>query len=146
MSLVYGFSRPKDLLDKLRRERDRLDAAVKRQDDIEIADYLFNMVVTAFHIKDWLIQNQQGQNYTKSDVEEYITQTKALSTCRDLCNTGKHFIIDRYFPQTQDVYSSLGASMVIKVSLSDGTKYKAVELANQAIDAWDVFFNQYTIN
>lgn len=142
MTLVYSFTKPIELLKKLQREQNRLKEAAAKQDDDEMADHLFNLAVTAFHIKDWLKENQQGQRYSKKDVEDYVNSTKVLSACRDLCNSGKHFQIDRYVPKTQDVYASAGASMVIKILMVDGTKYEAVSLGEQAICAWESFFQR----
>jgi len=145
VSLVYRFNKPVELLEKLRRERDRLRHALTLQSDEEMADHLFNLVVTAFHIKDWLKESSKGQTYSVSDVESYVQSTQVLSACRDLCNSGKHFQIDRYTPATRDVYGSAGASVVIKVLMCDSTKYEALDMADQAIAAWERFFNRYGV-
>ena len=76
--LRYGFETAGELLEKLNRDRSALYAAINSQCDIQIADAIFNFVVTGFSIRDW-VKDETGE-----DVHKYIRDTRALAACADL--------------------------------------------------------------
>ncbi len=96
MKLLSYFRSSKDLLDKSLRELAKLQKAIDNSDEREIGDCVFNFFITNYHIKDWLIQSD---NIDKKTVEKYIKNSEWLRICEDLCNSGKHFKIDRGEPQ-----------------------------------------------
>jgi len=149
MKLTYRFQSPHDLLEKLRRERERFSKSYLTGPSAEVADHFWNFVVTAYHVKDWLKKHSTTQ-YTKQDVESYVKGSVVLSACRDLCNAGKHFAIDNYTPVvTSAPHESAGPQTImagfskIKVPMPDGTALEALALTGKAITEWEQFFQKY---
>ena len=163
MTLTYGFSTPRDLLEKARRDLLKLDAAAQTDDTQAVGDALFDFAVTTFHVKDWL-KEQPGAPFQPQDVEDYVASNAAISSFHDLCTAGKHRVISRYQPSTVEVLASAGPATDIaahfadgarsnrdlnrvvirrKVILTDGSRNEVVRLARSAIEAWDAFFRQH---
>ena len=154
MSLTFGYSSPRDLLEKARRDLVNLEGAAVTQDTTTIGDALFNFAVTAYHVKDWL-KLHAAVTYSPQDVENFVQSSAALSSCRDLCNAGKHAEITRYSPSTADVSASLNsvaavvpgglATPIVRVKIirNDGTRREAVQLATEAISDWERFFDEH---
>jgi hypothetical protein len=157
MSLTIGMSTPRDLLEKAERDLSALEGAAATQDETMIGDALYNFAVTAYHIKDWL-KKHRSKSYAARQVEEYVNSSMALSSCRDICNAGKHATITQYAPTTEEVTASLGAVTEIvmpgrlatpikrvKIVRKDGSRHEAVELATRAIEDWKRFFDQHGV-
>lgn len=163
MALTFYFSKPNDLLDKLRRDKARLQAAVASCNMQQIADDIFNFANTAYCIKDWLKKNTNGK-FRGSNVEAHVKAHSVLDACRDICNANKHYTVTDYVPITEDVYvSASGASSVavpgqsagfsleastapefkVKVLLKDGAKFEVIDFANQVVGRWEAFFEKY---
>ena len=79
-----------------------------------------------------------------------------MSSCRDLCNAGKHVVITRYEPVNGECVLHLTTPCSapfpgqlatpifrVKIMRKDGTKREAVELATEAISDWEQFFSQH---
>jgi hypothetical protein len=157
MSLTFGFKTPHDLLEKARRELAALETAAMIQDETEIADALYNFAVTTFHVKDWL-KSHRSDSYVARDVEDYVARSPALSTCRDLCNAGKHFDLT-YEPTTEAVVASANSMPAdlapvgslntpiyrVKVVRNDGSRHEVVAIATQALNDWERFFELHKI-
>jgi hypothetical protein len=157
MSLTFGLNTPHDLLEKARRELAALEIAAMTQDETEMTDALFNFAVTTYHVKDWL-KCHSSDSYGARDVEEYVARSPALSTCRDLCNAGKHFDLT-YEPTTGAVVASansMSADLVpigslntpiyrVKVVRNDGSRHEVVAIATQALNDWERFFELHRI-
>ena len=162
MALTFYFSKPIDLLDKLRRDKTRLQTAVTSCDMQQIADDLFNFSNTAYCIKDWLKKNSNGK-FSDRDVEAHVKAHSVLDACRDICNANKHYTVN-YVPITEDVYvSASGASSMavpgqstgfsleasttpefkVKVLLKDGSKFEVINFADQVVSRWEEFFKNY---
>ncbi len=154
MSLTFGYTSPRDLLEKAYRDLNELDVATMSQDVTEIGDALFNFAVAAFHLKDWL-KHHATASYTAQEVEDYVQSSVALSACRDICNAGKHAEITRYNPCTKEVSASHNsvASVLpgqlestffrVKIIREDGSRREAVELATEAVADWERFFAKH---
>src|SRR6266487_1410203 len=89
MSLTYGMKTPRDMLAKLQRERARLDNEVS-------GDNLFNFVVTAYHIIDWIKNDPSVPAPAKTEVVSMYGNTH-VAVCRDLANASKHFALDKNY-------------------------------------------------
>jgi len=148
--LVYGMTKPGDILAKLDRERTRLREAVASGTDSEIGDCTFNFAVTGYHIAEWV----RGHNSSlKPAVDGFLRGITELQACRDICNASKHFQITRYVPDTADVYHSAppprasendeDAHKRIKVLMSDGTKFELLSFADAVVSKWENFFQQH---
>ena len=163
MALTFYFSKPDDLLAKLRRDQARLLATISSRNMQQIADSLFDFANTAYCIKDWLKENTNGA-FQGSDVETHIRVLPVLSACRDICNANKHYSVTNYVPITQDIYvSATGVSSMavpgqsvgfplestttpyfkVKVLLTDGTKFEVSDFAGQVVSGWETFFKRY---
>lgn len=62
-------------------------------------DALFHFFQDAYHLKDWLINDEIA--VSKRDVERAVSASKELSICADLCNGTKHRALTRD-PRTGD--------------------------------------------
>ena len=105
MDIKFGFREPRSLLNKIVREKNRLSKAIQKQCDEDLVDAFFNFVVTAYHVKDWLVRHPTS-NIAKGDVEALISATPVLETCRDICNHSKHFMLN-YPPKTKKIDSTI---------------------------------------
>ena len=157
MSLTFGLETPRDLLEKAHRELAVLESAAMMQDETQMADALFNFAVTAYHVKDWL-EHHLSRTRSSVDVDAYVARSPALLICRDLCNAGKHVVLE-YKPVTEAVLASTGSTPpgraldgsrsdpVYRVVIvhKDGSVLDAVELATQAMNAWERFFAAHQI-
>jgi hypothetical protein len=152
MSLTFGLNTPRDLLEKARREFAILESAAMMQDETQMADALFNFAVTAYHVKDWL-EHHLSRSRSSVDVDGYVARHPALLICRDLCNAGKHVVLE-YKSVTEAVLASpesTPAGLALDGSRSapiyrvvvvrkDGSTLDAVELATLALNDWERFF------
>ncbi len=161
-SLKYGFQNTQDLMGKVEREKARLLESVTRQDKLEIADAVFNFAVTAYHIKDWLINETLGP-HSRNVVEECVNSQKVLCICGDICNGSKHRVFNaRYKPRSNAkdiVISPLTVDMetitcdseipingyTLRVQLEDGDEFEILDFANKVIEAWKMYFKRYGI-
>ncbi|SRR6266487_708322 len=147
MSLTYGMKTPRDMLAKLQRERARLDNEVS-------GDNLFNFVVTAYHIIDWIKNDPSVPTPVKTDVQSMYSNTY-VAVCRDLANASKHFALDKNYKGSVTAKTSatggygvgrygkggygIGEQSIVVV-LTDGQRFDALELAQKVLDAWGAFF------
>src|SRR5688572_14456733 len=118
MALAYGKSSPQDMLEKARRDLDRLEAAHNAQDEGAGSDALFDFAVTLTSLKDWL-KEHPGRSFTSGQVESLVASSVALSSFRDIANGGKHRVIRNYAPVTDDVSASATPSMQVIGSFRD---------------------------
>jgi hypothetical protein len=97
---MHGFfdvKTPRDLLQKLEREYERL-----RENPAD-ADHAFNFFVTAEHIPDWIYnQDMPTRGTGRPDLLEnkkpgdFKNTHTVLRICSHLANGGKHFHLDRH--------------------------------------------------
>ncbi len=165
MALPFELKTPRDVLAKAKRELDVLRSAIAAQDKSRIGEALYNFSVTAYHVKDWLIE-QPGAAYTKQEVEDYVRNDRSLSTCRDLCNSNKHKNITKYVPDAIEttasalstikvsdqstvnqvpLYTTSTPPFRVKVILSDGKRLEAVQLAEEILRTWEAFLLKHGI-
>ena len=84
MSLIPGFSNPRDLFEKLKRDAQKLDTSTS-------ADSLFNFVITAWHLQEW-VENGPAQSDTRLRTAiRDLRDADELQICRSLANSSKHF-------------------------------------------------------
>ena len=160
MTLTYGFSGARDILEKARRDYARLLAASASRSENALPDALFDFAVTVFHVRDWL-KHHPTAGFTPQDVETFVRSSTALSAFHDLCTASKHKQITLYRPTTFEVVASAVAptstvlgdgapeavhkAFVTKVVKADASRHEALALAAQAIADWDAFFNEHDI-
>lgn len=165
MVLSYGKSSPHDILAKAERDLDRLVRSEIAQDDSEVSDALFDLAVSVTSLKDWL-KEHSGTSFSSSSVENFVLNSTALSSFRDIANQSKHRTIRKYSPVTDDVTTSAIAitsyditypsedaphdqpkepTRRLKIIRADGTRHRAVDLGQEAIREWKVFFQKHDI-
>jgi hypothetical protein len=162
MALTFELNSPQDVLAKVRRELAILESAAASQDKQRISDALYNFSVTAYHVKDWL-REHPGASFSTTDVEDWIPQHESLSICRDICNASKHRKIKKYKPVTASLTASVmpAVSVVmkfgegglsapptpkrfrVKAVLADGKRIDVLQVAKDAVTAWEAFFNRH---
>ncbi len=92
-SFRFGLEAAGDLLMKLRLEHALLAGESTPYD-------VFNVVVTAYHLVDWVAKDPSVPAAAKADIAS-IRDHKYISICQDLANSNKHFEIDLSHPAYQ---------------------------------------------
>jgi len=152
MSLRYGLQSPRDLLEKL-----EADAAAL---EIEITSHgLFNFVVAAYHLCDWIKKDPAVPQSAKQAITS-VRADKNIAVCRDLTNATKHFSLNIGHKRqvANDATSSMGFGVGrygkggfgvgeerIEVELMDGSTIGALDLKNNVVAIWTTFFKTHGI-
>ena len=160
MSLVFGISSARELLDKLRRNEARLLEALSTNDEEAIGDALFDFAVTGHSVKDWA-KEAAASLASGIDVEAFVKANVNLQACRDIANSSKHQSITQYVAATARVYASANAvysvsgfgkqepidtenyaHFKIKILMTDGIKIELREFTKNVVAAWDSLLHQ----
>lgn len=130
---------PRDMLDKARREYQRLSERF----DI---DNLFNFVVTAYHISDYI----RKTGAVAQGVLDTFLQDQDIKDCRDLCDKGKHLVLTKRSDPTTHVWSGyVGGAPIGMLPIGGGGKWvlftgdREVDvewLAERVLTKWGAFF------
>ena len=103
--------------DRMRRSLVRLVAIAEGRapaDSSTARDALFHFFQDAYHLKDWLI-NDESACLTRAEVEETVSQSRQLSMCADLCNGTKHRTLTRKARTGDPSTAFTGQSVTIQV-------------------------------
>ena len=140
----FELATPRDMLEKARREHARL----RGHWDI---DNVFNFVVTANHIRDYV---QRLGSVPGADMDAFLSD-QDLKDCRDLCDKGKHVrLTHRPDPSTRIMSSHVGAGMLGEMMVGAGdtwyleTAGRAVDidhLADRVLKKWEHFFSLHAL-
>jgi hypothetical protein len=151
-ALTYSFKSAQDMLNKLRREHQRLLTEVS-------GDNFLNFVVTAYHLAEWVEKDPKVPAAAKNDIPT-VRKASSIATCRDLTNASKHFNLKAgYKDQVASTATSMsgwGAGRYgvggygigeesITIDLLDGTSLNALGLAADALQEWESFFTRHSI-
>lgn len=158
--LNYWYNSARDLFGKVYRDKDKLHESVNSQDHERIADAIFNFVVTAYHVRDWLKQ-EAITSFIPQDVDNYVNHNKVLSICADLCNGSKHRILTKSLKSTATgtgnsplkvSMTSITCSSSIAVTgftpvidTLEGNQYDILSWADQVVSTWEDFFTRHGI-
>lgn len=141
---------PRDMLDKAKREANRMAA------DLNNIDHIFNFFVTAYHIQDYI---KSAKAAPAADCKNLLA-TPDFEMCRFLCNKGKHLKLDDKSIKHQDASThrrggaAFGASAFNTVAFNagpstvftvDGQVVDIHALAKRLIEAWEAFFAAHYI-
>ena len=100
----FELSAPVHMLDKARRELDRLERVL----DI---DNVLNFFVTAYHIKDYV----ESSGRIPKPALEKLFEDPDMRFCQALCNKGKHLVLTRSAdPSTRIPAASSGPDTLVK--------------------------------
>ncbi|MCI0558489.1 MAG: hypothetical protein MN733_08340 [Nitrososphaera sp.] len=153
------YSGPRQLLEKAKLDEQSLRKALEQGDESSVRENLFNLVVTTYHIVDWV---KSYHSDLKNEVYTHLESCEALRACRDLCNASKHVQISlehrayqQHPPVVEEVVVSATVATVLsplsspswrlKVQLTSGQRLPAEDLAHKAIGAWEEFFLKHNI-
>jgi hypothetical protein len=133
-------------LDRVRRWYHR---ASRTEDPTDRYDFLYAFFENAFHLRDWLIDNNAVSG---EDLRILFATNEDMRLCRDLANSHKHYSLRdpsqptppseayEYSPGT----GNLGTDVSL-VILSDGTKHDAFDLARRILLAWEDFIASHVV-
>ena len=85
------FGSPRDLLDKAKRDLERLNDATVKGDVIAGRDALIDACAALYHLLDWMTVLCPGYNVAARD---HANASKWIMLCKDICLAGKHFSLD----------------------------------------------------
>ena len=146
--MPIGLDSAHDLFRKVERDRAAVERAVT-------PDSLFNFVVTAHSLCDWVQKDPTISADAKEACANLAKTNNWLRACRDLANGSKHFAIDRYEPFVQhaDVVSGYDVGRYgageygrgeWQVTVSwDGNTHDALELVAKVAEIWTAFFREH---
>jgi len=116
--------------------------------DDECLDQIYNLFMNCYHIKDWLINDQEFPADSKQ-VEEYINEKRELKLCADLCNGHKHFVLSK--PRSHEypnVHKETSTVQLKASSIEKNTGYivatnsgheDALALAHKCLILWEQY-------
>lgn len=151
-ALTYSFQSAKDMLEKLRREHQRLQTEVT-------GDNFFNFVATGYHLAEWVERDPSIPGPAKSDLASVRAGT-CIATCRDLTNASKHFRLNSNYQNqvTSNAKSERGFGVgrygmggygggeeSITIELLDGRTFNALEMSDEVLQEWEAFFNRHAL-
>jgi hypothetical protein len=142
---IYGFQTPRDLLEKLKRDGDRLWSDVT-------PDNLFNYVVTAWSLIDWIKNGPAVGDPVLESARKMLLDDPYLQVCRDLTNHSKHFTL-RYSPSVTGVasvggygtvpYGSAGYGQGTYAIQAGADTYYVHDLIGEVLLLYETFFATY---
>jgi citrate lyase synthetase len=147
-------------LDRIKRlEEDLQRFSISSDDNFETAiDTFTSFFIQCYHLRDWLIESRYG----RIDIDIFISESFALSLCRDMANKQKHKTIDKYEPQNHLVEHKVDDSNILSpiiryydphrkenrfgVDVEEyGTLIDVLDLADKCISEWERFLYIYSI-
>ena len=118
-------------------------------------DDIYTFFMHCYHLKDYLKNDPEYTKHTNSEIESYISSTRSLSLCADICNGLKHLKLTN--PRSGNVLE-LGAHTMsmnllgyifgddneLKTTVSASFKHgnnelDAFTIAKESIEAWHAF-------
>ena len=141
-----GMLRSYDRLKKIETNNGNTIGNTESRDAVE--DF-FNQ---CYHFKYWLIKDT-SMNIEKENLENFITQSSALSLAADYCNSFKHAGLDgepRSGKDIQKINTHINfdltpkgfvASSHLEITISD-QKYDSFKLAEDCIKDWNLFLEK----
>src|SRR5262245_52210928 len=159
---TFALENCRNLLDKLKREIDRFQAAGNEIEDCK--DFAFNAAVTAWQLCDWVFadmtsaQRDKYQIHNVNQMREYARyHCRALHLCRQAATASKHYTVDQHSDPNVEIVvtvnsSSPPAQIPTQVALGcsvyfvDGReKREAVDVFGDAFQFWTDFIYKNNI-
>ena len=97
-NLSFDLKTPEHLYEKLSRELERLDAAVREESQLRAIDHALNFAITAWSMCDWLFAAGRAVSVAteKGGFKAWVKdQSEDMQLCADLANGAKHFTLRR---------------------------------------------------
>lgn len=114
-------------------------------------DRLFNFVVTAYSLVDWVKNDPKVPLDAKDPkVLGSLRDDQWIKVCGDLAIACKHFELTKRRPITAKTQSRQGGRYGIgeewiTVQLNDGFSFNCLFMADNVIDTWEDFFQKFNI-
>lgn len=151
--LICKLNGPCDLLEKLRADVELLEK--------QVTTYrFFNLVVTGYHILDWIKNNECIPTATREAVKN-MYGNEYISVCRDVANASKHFKFrenykNRKIKSAKSMQGPFGIGRFgkgvfsvgeeqITIECLNGCKHDALKFAKAVLQTWDDFFKEHNI-
>jgi hypothetical protein len=132
--IASGFTSPRDLLEKLRRDSEKLKSEVNK-------DNLFNFVVTAWHLgRDWIKRSAIPLPAMEAERVKMMSEPE-MKICGDIANATKHSARDRNAITTNLIHhppATFGQAVFGLSHFGDGrgTYTLVVGSTNYDLDLW----------
>jgi hypothetical protein len=149
MNLRAGLLSAQDLLAKLKRDAELLESEVT-------SDRLFNFMVTAHALNDWVQNDPSVPQIVKDGLSCHRSDVR-LNVCRDVANSLKHFELDDRNAAravTESASSSTGFSVgrygkgslgkgeeSISFTLKDGQRIALLPFCSQVVELWQSYLS-----
>ena len=125
------------------------------RDSTEYDDDLWSFFLNCYHLKDWIRNDPEVEEEIRGGVEEFVSGNEELRICADLANRSKHLKLDRFVRDDARITSrnvivyaptagsdSTGTSTCEHtITLRDGHKRIALDVARKAVEAWGCFLS-----
>jgi len=153
-------------MSKFSEQFERVKRSLKRienqdRDSTEYDDDLWHFFQDSHHLKDWIINDPSVPEVIKGEyidkdhkkghkVENYVKGNVELRICADLANKSKHLELDKFSREDAEITSrnvnillSTGTSTCEHIiTLEDGSKHIAMDVARKAVEAWESFLSE----
>jgi len=119
-------------------------------------DDVYAFFQNCYHLKDWIKNDPALPATIRGEVEAYISQSRPLSLCADLCNALKHLRLSsnrsRESPSFGNKHYALQLggegppiiSLRYEVATATGTE-DAYDLAKKCVDAWTDYLRRWAL-
>ena len=157
--LHYGFTNARDLLEKARRDLGRMRRALETPADTNaLADSTFDFVVTAYSIRDWLLNTDRSLS---ADVDHLFDDRQVMGVLRHFANGTKHLKLSRdqksdatsvsefdatadSVQLTADSSRSINTPYVV-IEMIDGSHSELIHFSELVLQKFDQFFRSHSL-
>jgi hypothetical protein len=129
------------------------------RDSIEYDDDSYSFFQNCWHLKDWIKADPMINKKIKSRVEKDISKVKSLRICSDLANRTKHATLTKHIKEDARITNRnvtiyapvVGSSEKCTsscehiITLKDGSKCKALDIARIAVKDWNNLLKRYSL-
>lgn len=130
------------------------------RDSTAYDDDLWHFFQDCHHLKDWIINDPNVPEKIKGEngdnIERFINSSEELQICADLANRSKHLELNRaprigakvtsrsvtIYPPTAGSDSVGTSTCEHTITLEDGSKRIALDVAKKAVKAWESFLSR----
>jgi len=126
------------------------------RDSTAYDDDLWSFFQNCYHLKDWIKNDLDIGDGIRKTVEKFVQSNKELRICADLANRSKHLELNE--PPREDakvtsrsvtIYAPTAGSDSVgtstcehTITLGDGSKRIALDVARKAVKAWESFLSE----
>jgi len=136
----------KEQYERVKRYLKRIQS--EEQSTTDYMDDLYSYFVNCYHLKDW-IKNDPSTGLSHREVENFVNSKLSLQICADLANRTKHLVLAEHIRKDAEITNrsvtiDLGKGKTIHeniITLQDGSKHVAENIAQQALDDWTQFIS-----